>query len=78
MFWGKLLIGGEGIGGGANGLERELEPKGWDKGEALILGMLVCDFERRVLAGLERGEGEAAGVSSGDSSELMSMFVSML
>ena len=73
MFWGRLLIGGEGNGGGANGLDPVVGPEDWESGEALIWGMLVWDFVRRFVAGLERGEGDATGVSCGESSELMSI-----
>ena len=74
MFWGRLLIGGEGMGGGAKCLELELELSCWDKGEAPKVGIDVCDLLRRVAAGLERGEGDPVGVSCGDNRELISIF----
>lgn len=70
-----LLIGGEGVGGGTKGFELQLESNSWDNGDALGFVIFVCDLVRRVAAGLERGDGELAGVllSCGESSELISM-----
>ena len=76
LFWRRLLVGGEGIRGGAKCLEFEIEFElsCCDKGEAPKVGIDVCDLLRRVAAGLERGEGEPVGVSCGDSRELISIF----
>ena len=65
----RLLIGGEGIGGGGKAYAFMV----LERGDALTLGILVCDFERREVTGVERGEGEPAGVSCGDKRELMSI-----
>ena len=64
-------MGGEGIVGGGKAFALIV----LERGDAFTLGIPVCDFERRDATGVERGEGEPAGVSCGERRELISMIV---